>query len=98
MPNVFAPTDPAKLYELLVSELVDFAVFLTDAAGVVTSWNPGVERIPLRPLRRFLDAGAVRVGFSLPIIPGYVKSDGNIGWWRRVRSAGPASGDVLAAV
>src|SRR6187200_1679614 len=35
----------AELYELLVSELTEFAVFLTDAEGCITSWNPGVERL-----------------------------------------------------
>jgi len=43
--DVSAQTDPAHLYELLVSELTDFAVFLTDVAGTITTWNPGVQRI-----------------------------------------------------
>jgi PAS domain S-box-containing protein len=43
--NISAQTNPAELYEILVSELPDFAVFLTDVAGTITSWNPGVERI-----------------------------------------------------
>jgi PAS domain S-box-containing protein len=34
----------AKLYELLIRELEDFAVFLLDLDGKITSWNPGVER------------------------------------------------------
>jgi PAS domain S-box-containing protein len=38
-------TDHAQLYELLVSELTDFVVFLMDPTGCITSWNPGVERI-----------------------------------------------------
>ena len=37
--------DRAQLYETLVSELTDFAVFLTDATGCIVSWNPGVERL-----------------------------------------------------
>lgn len=34
----------AQLYELLIRELEDFAVFLIDLDGRITSWNPGVER------------------------------------------------------
>ncbi len=37
--------DHAQLYEILVEELTDFAVFLMDPDGCVVSWNPGVERI-----------------------------------------------------
>lgn len=37
--------DRAQLYELLVSELTDFAVFLIDPDGCIQSWNPGVERL-----------------------------------------------------
>ena len=33
------------LYRLLVERLDDFAVFLTDPAGSVTSWHPGVENL-----------------------------------------------------
>jgi PAS domain S-box-containing protein len=45
--NCDHPTRPdhAQLYELLVRELTDFAVFLIDPSGCITSWNPGVERI-----------------------------------------------------
>jgi PAS domain S-box-containing protein len=39
------PPDQATLYELLISELTDFAVFLTSPSAVITSWNPGVERL-----------------------------------------------------
>jgi PAS domain S-box-containing protein len=50
MPNPLARQHPldadrAKLYDLLISELADFAVFLTDPDGYAVSWNPGVERI-----------------------------------------------------
>ena len=37
--------DPAQLYELLIAELTDFAVFLTDPTGSLTTWNPGVETL-----------------------------------------------------
>lgn len=40
-----AKTDHAQLYQLLISELTDFAVFLTDPDGYAVSWNPGVERV-----------------------------------------------------
>jgi PAS domain S-box-containing protein len=33
------------LHELLISELGDVLAFRTDAAGLTTDWNPGVERI-----------------------------------------------------
>jgi PAS domain S-box-containing protein len=36
--------DRARLYELLIEELEDFAIFLIDPDGTITSWNPGVER------------------------------------------------------
>src|SRR6185437_7964424 len=36
--------DRARLYELLIEELEDFAIFLIDPEGTIISWNPGVER------------------------------------------------------
>lgn len=36
--------DHAKLYDLLIQELEEFAVFLVNLNGRITSWNPGVER------------------------------------------------------
>jgi two-component system CheB/CheR fusion protein len=36
--------DHAKLHELLIQELEDFAVFLVDLGGRIMTWNPGVER------------------------------------------------------
>lgn len=36
--------DIARLHELLVSELTDFAIFLIGLDGQIRSWNPGVER------------------------------------------------------
>ncbi|HEU5020996.1 MAG TPA: PAS domain S-box protein, partial [Bryobacteraceae bacterium] len=36
--------DRARLYELLIDELEDFAIFLIDPDGTIVSWNPGVER------------------------------------------------------
>ncbi len=50
MPNVVTRkrllrADRARLYNILISQLGDFAVFLTDPHGFLASWNPGVERI-----------------------------------------------------
>ena len=50
MPNPLAckhplQADHAQLYDILISELTDFAVFLTDPDGCILSWNPGVERV-----------------------------------------------------
>ena len=36
--------DSATLYQLLIRELEDFAIFLIDLDGRITSWNPGVEQ------------------------------------------------------
>lgn len=35
--------DP-NLYELLVGSITDYAIFMLDSAGRVTSWNPGAQR------------------------------------------------------
>jgi PAS domain S-box-containing protein len=35
----------AELYERLVNSIVDYAVFMLDSEGKVTTWNPGAERI-----------------------------------------------------
>lgn len=41
-----AGADPAdQQFRLLVSSVVDYAIYLLDGAGRVTSWNPGAERI-----------------------------------------------------
>ncbi|HVW07010.1 MAG TPA: PAS domain-containing protein [Bryobacteraceae bacterium] len=34
----------ARMYELLIEELEDFAIFLIDPQGTIISWNPGVKR------------------------------------------------------
>lgn len=34
----------AQQYDLVIQELEDFAFFLVDPGGRITSWNPGVER------------------------------------------------------
>src|SRR5688572_4274284 len=40
---VAAPAD--EQFRLLVSSVTDYAIYLLDGAGRVTSWNPGAERI-----------------------------------------------------
>ena len=35
----------SDLYELLVQSVVDYAIFMLDSEGRITSWNPGAERI-----------------------------------------------------
>lgn len=37
--------DQAVLFDLLVAQLTDFAIFVADCDGYVQSWNPGVERL-----------------------------------------------------
>ena len=32
-------------YRLLVEAVTDYAIYMLDASGVVTSWNPGAQRI-----------------------------------------------------
>jgi PAS domain S-box-containing protein len=34
-----------RLYRLLVEQLTDLSVFVTDPDGRITTWNPGVERV-----------------------------------------------------
>ena len=51
---------PPDLYRRLIEEVHDYAIFLTDLAGRVVSWNGGAERLlGWRPRR----------GRSLPTIP-----------------------------
>ena len=37
--------DAAWLLDLLVEQVVDYAIFVLDAAGNIASWNPGAQRI-----------------------------------------------------
>ena len=41
----FAPSDKAALFELIIESARDFAIYTTDLAGLVTSWNVGAERL-----------------------------------------------------
>jgi len=43
--NQTSQADHAPLYEILIGELTDVAVFLMDVDGCIMSWNPGVERL-----------------------------------------------------
>ncbi len=40
-----ASPQSAELFHLIVENVKDYAIFMTDAEGVVVSWNPGVERV-----------------------------------------------------
>lgn len=35
----------AELFHLIVENIKDYAIFMTDPTGVVVSWNPGVEKL-----------------------------------------------------
>src|SRR5690349_13781400 len=43
--NQSSAMNHAQLYEMLISELTDFAIFLIDPTGCIATWNRGVERI-----------------------------------------------------
>ena len=40
-----SPQLKPDLYELLVQNVIDYAIFMLDPAGNIISWNPGAERI-----------------------------------------------------
>ncbi len=40
-----ASPQSAELFHLIVKNVKDYAIFMTDADGFVVSWNPGVERL-----------------------------------------------------
>lgn len=37
-------TEPTSRFELLVQSVVDYAIYMLDPTGIVTSWNPGAQR------------------------------------------------------
>lgn len=39
-----APLSDDERYRLLVEAVTDYAIYMLDPAGIVTSWNPGAER------------------------------------------------------
>src|SRR5256714_10136728 len=41
--HVASLTDDGR-YRLLVEAVTDYAIYMLDAAGIVTSWNPGAQR------------------------------------------------------
>lgn len=43
-PSSLAEVDEAHRYKILVEGVLDYAIFLLDPAGFVTSWNPGAKR------------------------------------------------------
>jgi PAS domain S-box-containing protein len=44
-PNPPVETDPGGLLDLLIEQVVDYAIFVLDPAGNVASWNAGAQRI-----------------------------------------------------
>ncbi len=40
-----ASPQSAELFHLIVENIKDYAIFMTDVNGHVVSWNPGVERL-----------------------------------------------------
>jgi PAS domain S-box-containing protein len=40
-----ALSESEQRFRLLVQSVVDYAIFMLDAKGIVTNWNPGAERI-----------------------------------------------------
>ncbi len=40
-----ASPQSAELFHLIVENVKDYAIFMTDTKGAVVSWNPGVERL-----------------------------------------------------
>src|SRR5580704_70160 len=42
--SVYHPTD-AHRFELLIDAITDYAIYMLDAEGFVTTWNTGAERI-----------------------------------------------------
>ena len=59
-----------RRFSLLVAGVKEYAIYLLDPAGIVTSWNPGAERI------KGYSAAEV-LGVISPILPGF-------GWTRLV--------------
>jgi PAS domain S-box-containing protein len=45
MSKVTGPTDDAQVLARLVDSITDYAIFMLDADGFVTTWNTGAERI-----------------------------------------------------
>src|SRR5499427_10398448 len=37
--------EPARLLDLLIEQVVDYAIFVLDRQGNIASWNPGAQRI-----------------------------------------------------
>jgi PAS domain S-box-containing protein len=38
------PTVNGDLYQLLVASITDYAIYMLDPSGIITSWNPGAQR------------------------------------------------------
>jgi len=46
-------TDEGR-YRLLVEAVTDYAIYLLDASGIVTTWNPGAERFKGYPAKEII--------------------------------------------
>src|SRR5689334_19708426 len=44
-PSATTPRDTSEAYRLLVEGVQDYAIFMLDGAGRVSTWNAGAERI-----------------------------------------------------
>ena len=62
-PNTYG-TDDARRFELLVRGVTDYAIYMLDLDGYITSWNTGAERI-----KGYTDAEILGEHFSLFFTP-----------------------------
>ncbi len=44
VPEPSAASTADRIYRLLIESIRDYAIYMLDPAGIVTSWNPGAER------------------------------------------------------
>jgi len=43
-PQRLTPVEDADRHRLLIESITDYAIYMLDPAGIVTSWNPGAQR------------------------------------------------------
>src|SRR5689334_15522689 len=44
-PDIHDPATSEERYRLIVEQARDYAIFTTDADGIITSWSPGAEAV-----------------------------------------------------
>jgi PAS domain-containing protein len=44
LPGSSLPSDPGRVMRLLVEGMREYAIFVLDIEGRISSWNPGAER------------------------------------------------------